>query len=381
MKIIVYSHPYMASENKKNIISLATHCDIRCILPTQLPGLVNRKFLSKDILGNSELFYPHKALIVFRSQYILVSLSLGFRNFKPDIINIEYNPWSLMFLQTFVHRYLFSRKAKIVCTVKKNTYVHRSGFMANLKERLARLSLRQVDHIIATSRATEQLLKSHFSLPSSKISVCHHLGVDINLFKPDEGKQFVNHVSKPIVIGYCGRFDADKGIEDLVDAVHQVKERIARPIVLSMLGSGTYKDWLRCQQKKFKWLQLMPPVTHSKVAGFLQKLDIFVLPSRILPDHQEHDAHALLEALATGVASVGTNTGIIPEILGDGTGYLVDPERPDKLAMMLVSLINNSKERKALALRGRKKAIEEFAVDVIAQIKIDIFRKVINDAD
>ncbi len=224
-------------------------------------------------------------------------------------------------------------------------------------------------------------MTSYFSIPSSKISVCHHLGVDINLFKPDEGKQFVNDVSKPIVIGYCGRFDADKGIEDLVEAVHQVKERIARPVILSMLGGGTYNDWLRCQQEKFKWLQLIPRVTLSKVAGFLQKLDIFVLPSRILPDHQEHDAHALLEALSAGVASIGTNTGIIPEILGDGTGYLVDPERPDKLAMMLVSLINNSKERKALALRGRKKAIKEFAVDVIAQRKIDIFRKVMNDAD
>ncbi len=368
MKVIVYSHSYISSENQKNIISLATHCDVLCILPARVQGLFNRNYLLKSSFDNSDLFYPCKSLMVFGYQYILISPTLGFREFKPDIINIEYNPWSLMFLQAFVYKYLFAPKAKLVCTVKKNTYSHHPGFISYFKYRFARFSLHRIDHIIATSREVVLLLESRFSFPLRKLSVCHHLGVDINQFKPHEGKQFVTDTSKPIIVGYCGRFDADKGIE-----------RIERPVVLRMLGSGNYNNWLGYQQEKYKWLQIIPPVTLPKVADFLRKLDIFVFPSQKLPDHQEHDAHALLEALATSVASVGTNTGIIPEILGDGTGYLVDPECPDKLAMMLESLIHNTKERKALALRGRKKAIKEFAVDVIAQRKFNIFKRVMND--
>ena len=125
-------------------------------------------------------------------------------------------------------------------------------------------------------------------------------------------------------------------------------------------------------------MEILPAVSLTEVSDFLRGLDIFVMPSRNLPDHQEHDAHALIEALANGLPCVGTRSGIIPEILGDGTGCIVDPENPAELARVLKGLILNPAYRNELGLRGRQKAIQEFALDTLASKKVNIFKRVID---
>jgi glycosyltransferase involved in cell wall biosynthesis len=117
-------------------------------------------------------------------------------------------------------------------------------------------------------------------------------------------------------------------------------------------------------------------VPNSEVHRFLQELDIFVMPSRILPDHQEHDGRALIEALAAGVPTVGTRSGVIPEILGDGTGVLVEPSAPDALAAAIGDLARDPEMRGVLAQLGRGKAEQEFSVSQVVAQRLEIYRRV-----
>ena len=126
------------------------------------------------------------------------------------------------------------------------------------------------------------------------------------------------------------------------------------------------------------WLEILPPVRNAEVADFLHTLDIFVLPARILTDHQEHDAHALLEALAAGVATIGARSGIIPEILGDGTGVLVAPSATVELAAAVGELAEDEHLRQSLGARGRRKAEQEFSLDRTATDKLDVFRELMS---
>lgn len=375
MKIVVYSHSYLEPENQKNINALAAFSTARVVLPRWGSVLVFSEYKFRTRNSWSDLFCTFQPIYLYRSQYLLKTITMGLHRFKPDIINVEYNPWSVMFLQVVISRTLFARHAKLICTVKKNTYRRGNGFLGYMKDWLARCSLRWVDHIIAASELAARLLEIKFSYPSHKITVCHHLGVDTSLFKPRDSE--LTDVGNPIIIGYCGRFDADKGVSDLIEAVRRVKQQIAQPVVLKLLGVGTYGESLDLQLKqearKTDWIELLSAVPNTEVASFLQKIDIFVLPSRKLDDHQEHDAHALLEALASGVASVGTNSGIIPEILGDGSGLIVNPESPDELAEALIKLISSREERQKLALLGRRKAESEFALKEVARKKILLF--------
>ena len=281
-----------------------------------------------------------------------------------------------MFLQVLIIRTLFFRNAKLICALKKNTYRKYNGYVGRLKDWWSHFSVRRLDHILAGSTMAAKLYREKFSVPENQITVVHHLGVDTSLFIP--GPVQDDDGTRPIIIGYCGRFDRDKGVFDLVDAVQLMKKQAARSVVLRLLGSGTLSHELEQKARVTHWLEVLQPVVHHKVVGFLQGLDIFVLPSCIGEDHQEHDAHALLEALAVGVATIGTRCGIIPEILGDGTGRLVNPEAPKELAAALLELVNNPDVRTTLSNFGRQRAEREFALEVIARRKVEIFQELLD---
>ncbi|MBT6118266.1 MAG: glycosyltransferase, partial [Rhodospirillaceae bacterium] len=89
---------------------------------------------------------------------------------------------------------------------------------------------------------------------------------------------------------------------------------------------------LAARAREENWLDVAPTVPHAAVAPFLRGLDLFCLPAHVLPDHEEHDAHALMEAMACGIACIGTRSGIIPELLDGKTGLLVPPADPPALA-------------------------------------------------
>lgn len=381
MKIAIISHSYLEPENQKNIIALNALCNVRCILPCRATVLLFSDYEFKDSRGVRDVFFAYRPFFLSKAQYLLGSLTLGLFSYNPDVINVEYNPWSAIFFQVLLCRRMFSPKSKIVCTLKKNTYCCRRGVLGKVKDLLARFAIKKVDHVIAASNLVAHLCESEFAFPASKISVCHHLGVDVSLFSPFKN-DFVEdeRLGKTIVVGYCGRFDSDKGIRDLVEAISLVRQSSGRTVVLRLMGCGVYADsldnYLRKKSQQVEWLELLPPVSNSEVAGFLNTLDIFVLPSRVLDDHQEHDAHALLEAMASGVACVGTRSGIIPEIFASGDGILVNPENPYELSEALSFLIRNPAERAMLAKRGRQKALGEFSLNVIANQKCNIFKGV-----
>lgn len=384
MKVAIVSHSYLEVENQKNILALDEFCEVLCILPRKGAVLIFPEVEFKADTAIRHIFAAYYPFQQSKGQYLLLSPTLGLRHFRPDIINVEYNPWSLLFFQVLLYRRIYSPQSKLVCTIKKNTFSYGHGIIGRTKRWLAQFGVRQVDHVIAASKMVSNLCESEFSMPARKISMCHHLGVDISLFNPIiKRTQECIDVEKPIIVGYCGRFDAEKGLKDLVEAIRLVRQTLNKTVVLRLMGRGAYNDflddYLLNEARKVDWLELLPPVPHSEVANFLRVLDIFVLPARILQDHQEHDAHAMIEAMACGVACIGTKSGIIPEILGNGAGWLVNPQHPENLCEALRFLINSVEERRIIALRGREKAVKEFDLRVVAKRKSDIFRGIVHE--
>lgn len=383
MKVITVSHSYLEPENQKNMVVLSSLCSVRCVLPKRGQVLVFADCEFKESETTRGVFFSYPPLYLSRAQYLLCSLTLGFFRFRPDVINIEYNPWSLIFLQVLFCRRIFSPKSKIVCTIKKNTYRSGKSLSGKIKDVLARFTLRRVDYVIAASRMVFELYEGRFRIPTRKLSVCHHLGVDVELFSPlVRDVNLMTSAKRSLTVGYCGRYDEDKGVRDLIEAVRLLNKRMQKPILLRLMGRGAYSnhldDYLLRESGNVDWLELCRPVPNAQVVDFLRALDIFVLPSRVLEDHQEHDGHVLLEAMATGVACVGTTSGIIPELLSNGVGVLVNPQSPLELSEALEFLAWNPRERATLAARGRRKALEEFGLDAIARQKYAIFEDVMN---
>jgi glycosyltransferase involved in cell wall biosynthesis len=379
MKVIVYSHSYLEPENQKNIESLSRLCEVRCIVP---------KFGGVNIWRNVEfrasskinyLFRPYFPFYITKSQYILFSLTLGLDKFRPNIINIEYNPWSLQFIQLLVAKILFSPQATIVCTIKKNTHIIKSGFLGYIKSIVVKYTLGKVDHFIAVSQKVAEMLENRLNIPRHKISIAYQLGVDIDLFKP---KEKTVHLNPLLVVGYCGRLDEEKGVTDLVDAMSMLNKNAICSIQLMLMGNGAYGGFLdeklKEDAKKVNWLKLLPGVPNDQVVDFLNDLDVFVLPSRKLEDHEEHDAHSLMEALATGIPCMGTKSGIIPELL-EGIGIIINPSDICEMSFEIRNLLRDNKLRQELSKKGREKAVDCFSLDVVAANQMNIFARAKNE--
>jgi len=379
MKIAIISHSYLSEENRKNLAGLVTHgIQLNIIVPYEMESRIFSKIIFKKDINNHIDYKAYKTINFFGSQYILITSDMGFRQFQPDIVHVEYDPWSAIFWQAFVFKLIWAPKAKVICTIKKNTFRDYAGVLGLMKRQIAQNGIDRVDHFIAVNRGVMNIYETRFHIDKTKISKSGHLGVDTEAFCPRNSRT-AHGDKQPIHVGFCGRFDEEKGVMDLFQAVKNCRDEMHREILLKYLGDGELKGELAEMVKENKWVELLSPIPHNQVAEFLTSLDIFVLPSHIRSDHEEHDAHALLEALACGLPSIGASSGIIPEILGDGTGLLIQPGSIEELSQALKRLINDYSLRIKLGQLGRVKILENFSIEKLAKHKMDIYRKILNE--
>jgi glycosyltransferase involved in cell wall biosynthesis len=373
-RLLLVSHSYLEPENRKTALALREYVDVRVLTPRRLP--VPRKLrghffkvLDIDAYPEAqELFIVRRA--VYRpvwpsmAQFGLVSFSLGMRRFRPDVIHVELPPWSLMFWQVVLARRLFAPTARITVLAKKNTYRRYRAPVGWLKDGLARAGLRQVDLVLAASKMSARMFEREFGVVRDRVVMIRQIGVDGVKFSP---RKRDHRRDASLVVGYSGRLEPEKGIRHLVEAVECCRATTGVNVRLQLLGAGTLDEELKLTAAERPWLELHDPVPSYRVSDFLHSLDIFVLPTDKLPDHEEHDAQSLVEALTAGVAAIGTRSGIIPDLLEDGTGLIVPPGDTEALAEALETLVVDETARERYARRGRLKAEAEFTLEAVAR--------------
>ena len=109
-----------------------------------------------------------------------------------------------------------------------------------------------------------------------------------------------------------------------------------------------------------------------EVAELLERTHVLVLPSI-----NEGQPMAILEAMARGICVVATTAGGIPEMVGAGDGVLVSPGSVRELADALELVVNDRVARRRLGQQGRRRAQEEFDVEVISRRFDDLYRTLV----
>jgi glycosyltransferase involved in cell wall biosynthesis len=84
-----------------------------------------------------------------------------------------------------------------------------------------------------------------------------------------------------------------------------------------------------------------------------------VLPSISTPHWQEQFGMAMIEAMACGRPVISTQSGAIPEVIGDA-GVLVPPNDFGALSDALEDLIESSDLCVAMGAAARERAVAEF---------------------
>jgi glycosyltransferase involved in cell wall biosynthesis len=369
-RVALVAHAYLEPTRWKNMTELARHVDLRVLAPARLESLQFAELpFPPTANAPPSLFRTYRVLRLSGAQFLLVSATLGLRRDRPCVLHVDYEPWSLIFWQVIGCRALFSRDARVVCGIKKNTYRAYPGLVGKVKGFLARAGIRQVARFFAASARARDLYCDQFGVPPDRVDVMTHVAVDVELFRPRDAVSR----SGSVLCGYVGRLDEAKGVRDLVAAVARCRRELSQDVRLALLGPGPLRGELERVAEANGWLEVHEPVPTGEVPEFLAEVDVFVMPTRADRDHEEHDGQALLEALACGVPAIGTRSGIIPELLGDGTGLLVSSSDPAALSDAIAALASDEELRALLGRRGRAKAEAQFSVEQVARRKAEAY--------
>ncbi len=115
----------------------------------------------------------------------------------------------------------------------------------------------------------------------------------------------------------------------------------------------------------------LPP---AQVAQHLCDLDVVVLPSRTTPVWKEQLGRVLLEAMASQVPVVGSNSGAIPEVIGEA-GLIFPEGDAAALADCLQRLQAAPSLRQELAERGYRRVQTYYSQVCLARRTADLYRQ------
>lgn len=378
-RVAIVGHSYLALENRKSIAQLARQFEIEVISPaTWKDGIFEYDPGTRSVEGDGWRIRFYGSVVppgLPSAAYLLRSFTLGLRKFKPDILHIECDPFIPVFIQAWLWSRLWAPQSRIVCTVKQNTYTSRGRIVDGIKDWFGRRLQTKVSRFIVVNKGVAEIYRDRFGVETSRMAPITHMGVDTALFSP--GSAMSASTSDDLVFGYVGRLDEHKGVQDLLLAMKFARERTGRNLRLALLGGGLLKDALSRSAREYDWFSVSEPVPHAEVADFLRTLDAFVMPSRVLEFHVEHDGHAVLEAMACGLATIGTDSGAIPEVLAE-CGLIVQDSNPEELAAAIVSLASDAKLRTTLGQKARRRVLEEYSLEAVAVRYGEVYRSVLS---
>jgi glycosyltransferase involved in cell wall biosynthesis len=134
------------------------------------------------------------------------------------------------------------------------------------------------------------------------------------------------------------------------------------------VGSGPEQATLEAAARRRGWsrrLRIQGGVAHQDVPGLLRLMDVLVLPSVTTPLYREQFGRVLIEAMACGIPVIGSDSGAIPETIGEAG--MVFPERDAAaLTAALQRLAGDPAAGQRLGEAGRRRVEGHFTWQRIA---------------
>lgn len=312
------------------------------------------------------LSVPMRGLVNDPHRSTYRSLDLGLRAFQPDAILAEEEPDSLAALQIAIARRLFARNSALVL----NTWQNVDRPLRAPARAVISATLRAADAVLCANQAAIALLRKRgYARPTPLIPA---VGIDARRYHPAP-----NEAPGPFRIGYAGRIDMNKGLVTLLDAVAKLSDQSAR---LVFIGSGPDQAQLDIAIDA-RGLRDRVTLTGALSGGALidaiRALHALVLPSRSTPTWQEQFGRVLVEAMACGVPVIGSNSGAIPEVIGDA-GLIFPEGDPVALADALAELHTSPARRRQLVALALKRVTEHYTQARVAEKTDEALRKLLN---
>ncbi len=293
---------------------------------------------------------------------------------RPDVMFIDEEPWSIATAQWL--RLCRREGIPAVVYTMQNIY-KKYPFPFNLLEQGCYSTSQSIP--VLNNEARDVLKRKGFNGDTPYLP----LGCDLSLFHPDR----TNRASIPdlngVVLGYMGRLVPDKGVDTLIEAaaILRTRDPLAK-FTLLIVGAGSEEERLKAlasARLAEGTAVFTGSVPHNLAGKYMRTMDIFVLCSRTRSNWKEQFGRVIVEAMATGIPVVGSDSGEIPVLIGlTGGGLVFEEGNASSLADSLAQLINDPARREALGEQGQKCVRSRFTHAAVANTLNDILHRAID---
>jgi glycosyltransferase involved in cell wall biosynthesis len=166
------------------------------------------------------------------------------------------------------------------------------------------------------------------------------------------------------VIGFAGRIVAEKGWHLIAEALEQLPASFR----LAIAGDGPELGRLRELAEtsnlagRIHYVGLLPK---GDLWRFYRAVDCLVVPSLTTPRWKEQVGSVIVDALALGLPVIGSSSGAIPSIVGDG-GLVVPEGDAAAIATAVLRLRSEAGLAAGLGSAGLRRYREEFSIPAYA---------------
>jgi glycosyltransferase involved in cell wall biosynthesis len=245
---------------------------------------------------------------------------------------------------------------------------------------LERLLARASDAIVAISPALQRELVDTYRIGRTRQYRVIPLGFDLTPFRSiddaaraDARARLALNDGIP-VIATVGRLTAIKRHELFLEMVAHIKRRHS-DIVALVAGDGERRHELQAYAQRLglegtvRWLGW-----RRDLATIYGATDVFVLTSR-----NEGTPVAIIEAMASGVATVSTDVGGVKDVIDSpSVGVLVGSADAAALAEQVEALLANSAGRRQMGNTARQRVLERYGVERLVEDIARLYRDLLS---
>lgn len=262
--------------------------------------------------------YPGSSWRIVRLGFFIFVLVPKFlyRLFSKDIVYLNVNGGSALVYDIF-----FARMARVMGA---QIFVHHNSFSylndySSLANFLFRAAGHNATHVV-NCRCMRRLLETQYGLKGRA-----RLLSNSNILNNERHHQF-GPISFPAItqgselrVGFMGYYTKEKGIDLFCETIEMVK-KTGRNISAVAVGIVRDRDFYESMLSKYgNIVDFLEPQYGREKDDFFASLDVLLFPSRY---RTEAEPLVVYDALAAGVAVLGSKVGCLPEILDDYTSCM-----------------------------------------------------------
>lgn len=326
-------------------------------------GFKNTQFTKKALESGSQVLeFSNRVEVLWRARQLVAWIR------EKEIKAIHFHKSTDVRIAYFLR--LFLPDTCLVFTEHMNVKRPKKSFYH-------RLVYSALNYVVAISKHTRA--NNLKALPiSEKKLVQIYSGIDLERFRQDLGQtekeQIRNELgvgSNCVAIALPGRITVDKRQDVFIQSFEVLKEslpdRCVKAVVIGGLdvAHGSDEPAVKklvgmVENSKFK-NDIILAGYRSDMHQIMQAMDIVCIPSR-----EEPFGLVVIESMALGLPIVGSNSGAIPEILGEDEsfGLLATPNEPASFAEKLSMLVAEPELKEELAGRALNRIKEEFDIQL-----------------